>query len=52
MSEIVIKWNQAALETLVEEVQFMYNVTLLLIKFAEHQQDVLTEWQQHIWEIM
>ena len=52
MAEIIISWNQAALETVVREVEFLHRLTLLYIQFTEHQQAQIADWQQHLWEIM
>ena len=52
MDEIVIPWDKTALQMVLDEVEFLYRLTVLCVQFVEHQQEMLDEWQEHIWEIL
>lgn len=52
MNEIIVAWDKAALEIVVEEVEFFHRLAMMYIGFVEHQQEMLNEWQEHIWEIL
>lgn len=47
-----IKWDVAALQATIDQVEFMHNATMMATDFYFDQVKKVREWQEHLWEIL
>ena len=52
INEIQVSWNKAALQMLINDVEFLVNSTIMVADTVVNQQKKVLEFQQHFWEIL